>query len=134
MKKIKSCLLIDDDEITNYINQQLIEEMMISEKVVAIDNAQLALDYIEENCGGDGNGKTCSDVILLDLNMPGMDGFEFLEKFTSYPFKDNFAVFVVSSSNNLRDRQKAEKYNVDGYIPKPLTKDKLLQIVEMADK
>lgn len=131
MKKLKSCLLIDDDEITNFINQQLIEEMSISEEVITIDDARLALKYIEENNAANGNNAG-NEIIFLDLNMPGMDGFEFLEKFTTCPYSNKYSVFVVSSSNNHTDRQRAQIYNVDGYVPKPLTREKVLGILDKA--
>lgn len=72
------------------------------------------------------------EIILLDINMPGMDGFEFLEAFKARQLPDHFKIFMVSSSQNAGDIQQAKEHGVCGYVSKPLTEQKLLAIMEKA--
>ena len=127
MKQIKNILLVDDDEITNFLNSQLIEGKEVAENVHTVLNGQEALDYLKKHCIDRSNGERCPSVIFLDLNMPVMDGFEFLEKFNYLEEidKNGLPVFILTSSENKSDVSKAERFNVTGYISKPLTTEKV---------
>ena len=75
MDKYKKILLVDDDETSNFLNELLIKGMDIVEEVSIASNGQEALNYLENESG------SFPQLIFLDLNMPVMDGFEFLEAF-----------------------------------------------------
>ena len=72
-------------------------------------------------------------LILLDLNMPELDGFEFLEEFVNLPEakRMNKVIVILTSSDYEKDRERAKQYNVvSGYVTKPLTHEKLVSIME----
>lgn len=124
MSKSKCILLVDDDQTTILLTQLFLESMSLTD-VHAASNGQEAIDFIQEHC----NEPTpqCPSLVLLDLNMPVMDGFEFLDEFEQMECngKENISVVVVSSSDSRRDREHIQQYNVAGYIVKPLTEEKL---------
>jgi CheY-like chemotaxis protein len=134
MKKYNCILLVDDDETCNFITEKIITKLDISSHTHSMKNGKEALLFIEENCECNYNTvpSVCPDLILLDLNMPVMDGIEFLEEFyTNKKIKhsENINIYILSSSDNSEDMEKVTKYKVKGYITKPMTADKLLNIV-----
>lgn len=133
MKKINNVLLIDDDEIANYMNKLIIEEVNISENIHMAQNGEEALNFIKENCAASKLRKgTCPALIFLDINMPVMDGFEFLEALENLEDFDpeNVPVIVLTSSSNINDVAKAKNYKIYGYVPKPLTEEKVKAIAK----
>jgi CheY-like chemotaxis protein len=134
MKKIKNLLIVDDDAVSSYLIESTIEDMGIADKVVKAYNGLQALQFLEANFGAlnASNQEFSSLLILLDLNMPVMNGFEFLEQFsTQYAsIKDKVAICVLSSSSAPRDLLKARQYNVAGYIAKPLSEENFMPILE----
>jgi CheY-like chemotaxis protein len=134
MKKFNCILLVDDDETCNFITEKIITKLSISGHTHVTKNGREAMSFIEENCEDTSNPVTsvCPDLILLDLNMPVMDGIEFLEEF--YANKnakqvDDIDIYVLSSSDNMEDMKRVTKYKVKGYITKPMTADKLINIM-----
>jgi CheY-like chemotaxis protein len=130
MQMINRILLIDDDEITNYLHKDLIDQMAIANEVVTLGNAEEALTYIAHSSQNYPPKNKQTKIILLDINMPVIDGFEFLEAFKARHLPDHFKIFMVSSSQNPRDIQKANDHQVYGYVSKPLTEQKVLAIME----
>jgi CheY-like chemotaxis protein len=128
MEKCKSILLVDDDDISNFINQRVILSVNITDHIHITKNGLEALKYLRNQC--DDNNNLCPDVILLDVKMPVMDGFEFLEEFemNEKHLADKIKIILLTSSNNPSDIEQAKKYNISGYINKPLTSDKLNEV------
>jgi CheY-like chemotaxis protein len=125
MNQTKCILIVDDDQTTILLTQLFLESMSLND-VHASSNGQEAIDFIVSHCNDEGKAE-CPDLVLLDLNMPVMDGFEFLDEFEqiSCKHKDKISVVVVSSSDSKRDRERIKNYDVAGYIVKPLTEEKL---------
>jgi CheY-like chemotaxis protein len=128
MDKCKSILLVDDDDISNFINQRVISSANITDHIFITKNGLEALKYLRSQAS-ESNG-LIPDVILLDVKMPVMDGFEFLEEFemTEKHLVGKIKIILLTSSNNPSDIEQAKKYNISGYINKPLTSDKLNEV------
>ncbi|HWZ22144.1 MAG TPA: response regulator [Cytophagaceae bacterium] len=128
MKKFNCILLVDDDETCNFITQKIITKLDISSHTYSTKNGREAMSFIEASSE---TVPVCPDLILLDLNMPVMDGIEFLEEFYAnkkIKHADDINIYVLSSSDNIKDMEKVMKYKVKGYITKPMTADKLINI------
>ena len=121
----KTILLIDDDPIANIISTRIIKRTF-SGNVVTFSNGREALDKIRE-CWSLA-GPTSSVVIFLDINMPHMDGWEFLEEFEQLPeaVRGKCHLAMLTSSINSDDIERSKSYkSVKEFISKPLTADKL---------
>ncbi len=127
-------LLVDDDPVSNFIHENLLEEMQVSRHIGIAYNGKEALAYIEEHWHDENKpvAHFPEKLILLDINMPVMDGFEFLENYQKIARKDEILVAILSSSNNEKDLQKASGFQVRHYLQKPLDKEKLMQLLQVS--
>ena len=125
MGKLNCILLIDDDEITNFINLNLIQDLQIAHKVEVATNGNEAIELLNHYCGKD----TCPELILLDINMPVLDGFEFLEQLNQIGFKEQMKIVALTTSNNPKDLKRLQELGVEILINKPLTKEKIEKLV-----
>lgn len=128
-KKINCILLIDDDESTNFINGKIIERSKCCEKIVSIQNASDALVFLKTKTDGQ---FPCPDLVFLDINMPGMNGWEFLEEYKnlSPEQKGNIIIVMLSTSCNPEDANKAKFIQeVSEFKSKPLTAELLREIL-----
>ena len=129
MRKLKSILLVDDDEATNFIHSLLLKEWDCVENIYTAMNGQEALDFLKTN-EEFRVGKP--SIILLDINMPVMNGFEFLEAYADLPeeFKASIVVCMLTSSLHQKDQDKASGFSdLNNFINKPLDKEAFDQIV-----
>jgi CheY-like chemotaxis protein len=129
MREKYKILVVDDDFINNIITEEIIKNTGLSEEIHIATNGQEAIDFIKEHCMTV-DTSTCIDLILLDLNMPIMDGFEFLEKVQNYPLQQTVKIVVLTTSTDNRDVDKANKYPIAGFLSKPLTIEKFNQLHE----
>ncbi|MDR3712995.1 MAG: response regulator [Puia sp.] len=130
-KKLSCILLIDDDEPTNFINRMIIEEVGCAGEVKIMQGGREALDYLS-HCGESAGGYPCPDLILLDVNMPAMDGWEFLAQYKelSNTQKAEIVVVMLTTSLNPDDQIRAERIpEISGFRNKPLNADMLRQII-----
>jgi CheY-like chemotaxis protein len=126
MRKLNRILLVDDDDTTNFLHQYLFNNMKLVEHVDVALNGKEALDFIE-----DYDLESLPDLILLDINMPYMDGFEFLDKYQQLDNerKVGITLMMLSTSVNPKDIEKSQHYPQQiNFIDKPLTKEKITTI------
>lgn len=129
MKKIDIIALIDDDPAFVYITEKIIEKTNKFKEVKVFDNGLNALNYLKENVK---NSLHLPDIIFLDLSMPVMDGWQFLEEYAllNIENKSKITVYICSSSISPYDITRAKNISeVTDFIIKPITKEKLTEIV-----
>lgn len=115
---VAKAVLIDDSDIDLFIQRRFLEVYNFSQQLVLYRSAEEALNWLKML-----NGEAPPDVIFLDLNMPDVDGFSFLENFDTLPdnVKEKAKIVVLTSSNNKKDKEQAfANKNVIQFITKPL--------------
>ena len=128
--KFNNFFLIDDDTTSNFIDARLIENYMIAKKIKVFNYANIALDELKHLALTD--SIEFPDVILLDIQMPYMTGWQFIEEYEKFPAEvlKKCKLFMFSSSVNPKDIEKSKTYNVvTGFISKPLTMEKLNDLI-----
>jgi CheY-like chemotaxis protein len=134
-RKLNCVLLIDDDEPTNFLNTMLIEETHCSEYIQVKQSGQDALNYLTscEPYSPESKNFPCPDLIFLDINMPAMNGWEFLAKYNELEKKHNGDCIIVMLTTSLdpEDEVKAKKIKgVTDFKYKPLTKKIVGEILD----
>ena len=133
-KKLNCILLIDDDENTNFFNRRLLTKLDVTEKIQVCETGAAALDFLSNDGEYTTNGTNypAPMLIFLDLNMPGMNGWEFLEEYHKLPEeqKGKIVLIMLTSSPNPDDAEKAKQNeDVAGFVKKPLTRDQMQEIL-----
>ncbi len=127
--KIKGVLIIDDDEINNYITSSVLEASELAEEITTCLSGEEGLKILYDQYAND--EELLPEAILLDIKMPGMTGWDVLddmERHNFAPRKKRIVLALLTSSSYPDDVTKARKYKrVATYIQKPLTLDKVSQ-------
>jgi len=122
-------MLVDDNEIDNLINQKMIEASGITKHIYTHTGARSAIEFLKNIDGLDELSlQVLPDVIFLDIDMPLMDGFQFLDEFEQMGnrIKEKCRIVMLTSSINPQDVNKSKKYSyVKKYINKPLSHQNL---------
>lgn len=124
----KKVISIDDDPTTQFLNRHFLESNHFCETIIEASNGDEALTYFEKFENENSALDELPEIILLDLNMPVMDGWDFFELFkTRFPvFVQKTAIFVISSTINPDDNAKVDsEKNIKAIIAKPLDVKKL---------
>jgi CheY-like chemotaxis protein len=124
-------ILIDDDAVTNMVNKKIIHLTFPSIRVTAYTNAAVALNDLRETVEKDAT--QLPDLIFLDINMPHMDGWEFLDEFTalSKSALQKTKIIMLTSSVDINDIAKSKTYKpVADFLSKPLSKDNLRNVLQ----
>lgn len=129
MDKLKHLLLVDDDPTTNFFNRHLIGKMDLFEHIHEALNGREALDKIL-SLRDQGESP---DMILLDINMPIMNGFEFLDEYAKLDddIRASVVVCMLTTSLAKEDLERSKEYDLlDDYIDKPLYEAKMRELIE----
>jgi CheY-like chemotaxis protein len=122
-------IIIDDSELDRFIIQRIIQYINKDLSVQSYNSATQALDTIREN---QFNSQEKFTLILLDLQMPIMNGFEFIEEFEKLPlhFQEMHKIIILSNTRNPNDIARLLSYkSVDRLLEKPITKEKLQDLI-----
>lgn len=127
MKQVNCIMLVDDNKIDNFFHERVIKKADAAKTIIIKESGQEALDYLSQ-------GNTCPqpDVIFLDINMPGMNGWEFLEHYKELDknLQTAMVVIMLSTSDNPDDKARAKTNGLlSDYKSKPLTKEMLEEVL-----
>ncbi|MCJ7467179.1 MAG: response regulator [Maribacter sp.] len=134
MTKINSIFVIDDDSIMVFGIKKILSSVVICDTINAFGNGQLALDAILDLLK---NNEEVPDIIFLDINMPIMDGWQFLEEFIALPIQKKVRINIVTSSIDTYDRENWEKYKLKThhtltYNNKPIGREIMAEVTKAA--
>lgn len=128
-EKLNCILMIDDDAATNYLHRIVIEATDYYEKLVFKTNGYEALKFLSTPIDGE---YPRPELIFLDINMPKIDGWEFLEAYKNLPIEQRGEVIILmlSTSLNPHDEKRAQKIEeISGFKDKPLTEEILTELI-----
>jgi CheY-like chemotaxis protein len=127
MKQVEYIVLIDDDDITNRLHCMLLEDLNVAKSIHVATEGEEALDFLDQLFEEKQLEPKCC-LVFLDINMPGLSGFELLEAIAQREkLAQALQVYLLTSSSSRRDIDMAARYDVAGYLDKPLTEEKIRQ-------
>jgi len=128
MSKINLACLVEDDPVHIYLSKRYLESSGYIDNIQIYNDGKEAFDGLKLDWE---SKKTLPEIILLDLTMPIWDGWKFLDEFTKLPIEEQITIYILTSSINEADRQKASDYNaVKNYLVKPITMPALVELIE----
>lgn len=129
MNPLPSILLVDDNATTNYLHKLLLTRLQVAEQVLVALNGQQALDLLQLQCAT--LPPQCPALILLDLKMPVMNGFEFLEAYQYLPLpqRQGIVIIMLTTSLHERDLERLQNLPIAGLLSKPLTELNLRELL-----
>ena len=125
--KLNCIMLIDDDEEDNFFHQIVIKEMNITEHVEVVLDGEEAMKFLTKE------NQTQPDLIFLDINMPKMNGWEFLESYKKLnaEHKAKVVVVMLTTSTNPDDKKRAEQFSeIVAFNSKPLTEEMVKEVLD----
>lgn len=129
MEKLNCILLVDDDPITNFMNKALIQKLDATDEVLVATDGQQAINLFKQRTE---DGSDIPRLIFLDINMPVMNGFEFLEAYQRLDknIKQSVIIVMLTTSLNPNDIERLNRTSKADYASKPLTEKKLKAVLE----
>lgn len=128
MEKLDVAYLIDDDQIFTRLLSKQMRLIDFCDDLKIFNDGDEALEFIRPITDHEA---TLPSVILLDINMPVLDGWQFLDEFIKFDIKKRITIYIVSSSIDDADRMKAASYReVSNFYVKPITKDDLIGMLQ----
>ena len=131
MQQLSSILLVDDDATTNYLNESLLRSLGVADQFTIARDGLEALTLLEKQ--GEPPSSSKPALILLDVNMPVLNGMEFLEAYQRLPsaYQEGIIIIVLTTSMNSKDLARLDELPIAGLASKPLTADKINTILQL---
>lgn len=127
MGSSKIIAIIDDDKIYHILTKRIIENSNVADKILEFYDGQEALDFITQN---QDKPECLPDLIFLDIQMPFVDGWQFLDVYKKMDLPKPISVYIVSSSISALDHQKSRQYKlIKDFLIKPFKRDQVLEIL-----
>ncbi len=124
MEKVALTYILDDDKIFVYVLKKIIEKNNNFQEIRNFSSAVEVLGLLADD-------KNLPSIILVDINMPITDGWQFLDQVENLKHKEKLNIFIMSSSIDERDIEKSKKYpSVKDFISKPINNEKLVKLLE----
>jgi CheY-like chemotaxis protein len=121
MHQFNKVLLVDDDDATNFLAELAFKNLDIADEIEIASDGLIAYEWIKQN--------NCPEIIFLDIRMPRMDGFDFLDNITQTDVCKQAKVVMLTSSCRSEDKAKAFTYNaVVDYLEKPITEEMIKKV------
>jgi CheY-like chemotaxis protein len=127
MSESRIIAIIDDDKIFHVLTRKILERATPSDRIIEFYDGQEALDYIVKNSEAP---DVLPDLIFLDIQMPFVDGWQFLDQYSHLKLPKKIIVYIVSSSISSLDHDKSQHYKINGFIVKPFTRDKIVEVLD----
>ena len=124
-------VLVDDNETTSFLNNRLLGRLAVAERVSTFSRADEAFEQLWGDKAG-GSAAPVPDLVFVDLKMPGVSGFEFLELYNALPqpVQDQTVMAVLTTSMHGADTARVAQYPNVEYLTKPLTEEKMRKLLE----
>jgi CheY-like chemotaxis protein len=125
MRKANRTYIIDDDNIFIFVLKKIIEKNENFDQVLDFKNGKEVIKILSDE------NNIMPDIILLDINMPVIDGWQFLEEIEKLPNKNKLNIFIMSSSIDANDIEKSKSFStVKDFISKPINNEKLNKLIK----
>ncbi len=125
MKKLKKILLIDDDEINNFVNTGILEDLAITERVEIVTDGKFGLEYLLRH--SEVPEGICPELVFLDHHMPEMDGLEMMKSLNAINFNQDTVFVLLGINIKEEDIQKFRDLGVKEITGKPLSKEVVMK-------
>ncbi len=132
-KPFRRIIVVDDEKASLVLARLVLDQLVLADRLLAFQTVDEAIAYLRESCSDAAAATSdCPDLVLLDVNMPGKDGIDFLADLAALREEKSLEVKVVllTSSNHRTDLCRAAAYQVKAYVVKPITEDKVSRLVE----
>ncbi|MBI3509970.1 MAG: response regulator [Bacteroidetes bacterium] len=132
-RKLHSILLVEDNFMTNTYNEKILEDICIANHIITAEDGNDALDYLER-CK---KNNTYPEIMIIDLNLPDMSGWEILDHFSALHFEKGKspAIIILTVSHREEDERRAFSVpGVIGYLTKPMTKQHFLDALDIYEQ